>query len=125
MTIDDPENLAELTARFTAYEHALNTNDVTALDEFFWRSPLTVRIGTAESLFGYDSIAAFRAARRPPAARQLRETRITSFGPAHGVTVTEFQRAGEPRLGRQTQVWVKFDELGWKIVSAHVSWRQD
>jgi len=124
MIIDDPETLAGLRAQFDAYEHALNANDVAALDAFFWCSPLAVRIGAGESLFGYDAIASFRAARPPPAARRLRATQVTSFGAAHGVTVTEFERDGEPRLGRQTQVWVKFPDTGWKIVSAHVSWAQ-
>jgi len=125
MMIDDPQTVAELTAQFNGYEQALNANDVSALDGFFWRSPLAVRIGAGESLFGYEAIASFRAARRPPGARRLRATQITSFGAAHGVTVTEFEREGETRIGRQTQVWVKFDDLGWKIVSAHVSWSQN
>jgi len=124
MIIDGPETLAELRAQFGAYEQALTANDVAALDGFFWRSPLAVRIGAGESLFGHDAIAGFRAARPPPAARRLRATQITAFGPAHGVTVTEFEREGEPRLGRQTQIWVKFEDAGWKIVSAHVSWQQ-
>lgn len=122
MIIDDPAVKSELQARFDAYEAALMGNDVAALDGFFWPSPLALRFGAGESLFGIAQIAAFRAARAGGSPqRRLRHTQITCFGPDHGVATTEFLREGEPRLGRQTQVWVRFPDLGWRIVSAHVS----
>jgi phosphatidylserine/phosphatidylglycerophosphate/cardiolipin synthase-like enzyme len=119
--IDDAVTKAEVQARFDAYETALMTNDLDALDDFFWPSPLALRFGAGESLFGFDAIAAFRAARGGSPQRSLRNSQITTFGPDHAVATTEFLRAGEPRIGRQTQVWVKFPETGWRIVSAHVS----
>lgn len=121
MMIDDPVTKAEVEARFAAYETALMTNDVAALDDFFWPSNLALRFGAGESLFGFDAIAAFRVARGGSPQRTLRNTQITTFGPTHAVATTEFLRAGEPRIGRQTQVWVKFPDTGWRIVSAHVS----
>jgi len=121
MIIDDDVTTAEVQARFEAYETALMTNDVAALDDFFWPSPLALRFGAGESLFGFDAIAAFRAARGGSPRRKLRNTRITTFGPSHAVATTEFIRDGEARIGRQTQVWVKFPDIGWRIVSAHVS----
>lgn len=121
MIIDHPATLAEVRAEFETYETALMTNDVAALDNFFWPSALALRFGVGESLFGYDAIAAFRAARGGSPQRQLRATQITSFGKDYAVATTEFIREGEARIGRQTQVWVKFPELGWRIVSAHVS----
>ncbi len=124
MIIDDPATMREVQAQFAAYESALGENDVDALDGFFWPSDLAIRFGTGESLFGFAAIAAFRAARPPPGARRLRATQITCFGTAHAVATTEFLRDGNPRIGRQTQVWVKFFDLGWRIVSAHVSWVQ-
>jgi hypothetical protein len=121
MIIDDPATIAEVRAKFASYEVALMTNDVAALDDFFWPSALALRFGVGESLFGFDAIAAFRAARGGSPQRQLRATQITSFGHEYAVATTEFVRESEPRIGRQTQVWVKFPELGWRIVSAHVS----
>jgi hypothetical protein len=122
MTIDDPQTHAEVLARFTAYEDALMRNDIAALDEFFWPSPLALRFGVGESLFGFETIAAFRVARVGGSpSRKLQNTQITCFGDGHAVAATEFLRDGEARLGRQTQVWVKFPALGWRIVSAHVS----
>ncbi|MDE8345140.1 MAG: oxalurate catabolism protein HpxZ [Acidocella sp.] len=124
MHINQPDTIAEITARFAAYEAALMTNDVAALDNFFWDSPFAIRFGASESLFGFAAIAAFRAARGPSPMRMLQNTQITAFGPAHAVTTTEFTRIGDPRRGRQTQIWVKFPDLGWRITSAHVSWEQ-
>lgn len=122
MMVDDAATLAELQARFEAYERALGENDVEVLDGFFWESPAAVRFGATESLYGFAAIAAFRAARGRTPPRTLRGTQVSAFGTDYGVTVTEFVREGESRLGRQTQVWVRFAEAGWKIVSAHVSW---
>ena len=65
MEINTPEVLAEVTAAFNRYEEALNSNDVTVLDELFWKSPHTLRYGVGEQLYGYDQIAAFRAGRDP------------------------------------------------------------
>jgi hypothetical protein len=121
MIIDDPETLEEIAQKFEAYEAALMEDDVAALDAFFWPSPLATRFGVAESLYGHAQIAAFRKARGGSPARTLRNTRITTFGLCHAVATTEFARDGEPRLGRQTQIWVKFPDLGWRITSAHVS----
>jgi hypothetical protein len=121
MIIDHPATHAEVTAAFAAYETALMTNDVDALDAFFWNSPLALRFGVGESLFGYDSIAAFRAGRGGSPQRLLQSTQIVCFNEAYAVATTEFKREGEARIGRQSQVWVKFSEHGWRIVSAHVS----
>ncbi len=121
MLINDLPTLAEVTERFNAYETALMIDDVMALDNFFWPSPLALRFGAGESLFGFGAIAAFRKARGGSPQRHLRASQITSFGTEYAVATTEFVREGEARLGRQTQIWVKFPELGWRIVSAHVS----
>jgi hypothetical protein len=120
--VDDPATHAEVSARFAAYETALMTNDVDALDDFFWRSPLALRFGDKGSSYGFDAIAAFRAA-RPGGSPQrvLQNTQITTFGTDYAVAATEFIRENEPRVGRQSQVWVKFPDVGWRIVSAHVS----
>ncbi len=71
MIINDPEVLAEVTAVFTRYEAALVANDVAVLDELFLDSPLTIRYGIAENLYGSEAIRAFRLAR-------LAETVITT-----------------------------------------------
>jgi ketosteroid isomerase-like protein len=122
MIIDDPATKAEVEAKFHAYEAALMANDVAALDAFFWPTTFALRFGAGESLFGYEAISAFRLSRTGGSPqRHLRSTAITCFGTDFAVAATEFQRENEPRMGRQTQVWVKFPDYGWRIASAHIS----
>ncbi len=119
--INIPEVLAELTAVFARYEDALVHNKVEVLDELFWNSPLTIRYGVAENLIGFEAIQAFRAAR--PAvglARRLTNTVITTYGQDCATAMTEFHRDGSPRVGRQSQTWVRMPQ-GWRVVAAHVS----
>jgi hypothetical protein len=125
MTVNDPKTVAEVTAMFERYEAALMDNDTDALTAMFWNSPLTLRYGVGEILYGYEAIAAFRANRKGGAPkRSLGKTCITTFGTDHAVANTEFQRENTDRLGRQSQTWVRFAE-GWRIVSAHVSLQGD
>ncbi len=122
MIVDDPATRAEVEAAFAAYEQALVTNDVAALDAFFFPGETAVRYGAGENLYGYAEIKAFRAARSPAGlARLLEKTRITSYGRDLAVAATLFRRDSAPgKVGRQMQTWVRFPE-GWRIVAAHVS----
>jgi AtzH-like len=107
---------------FAAYEHALMTNDLDALQNFFWPSPQVLRFGDTGTSYGIGELAAFRSNRKGGSPqRVLQNTRIVTFGLDHAVATTEFIREDEPRLGRQTQIWVRLSDLGWRIVSAHVS----
>jgi hypothetical protein len=122
LAINLPDVLAEVTAAFAAYEEALVNNDVEALDSFFWKSPHVIRYGGTESLYGYDEIAAFRAARSPLGlARRLDKVVITTFGRDFATASTLFYRETAPgKTGRQMQTWVRLEE-GWRVVAAHVS----
>jgi len=120
-TINLPEVLAEVTAVFARYEDALVNNKVEVLDELFWNAPTTIRYGAGENLIGYAAIQAFRAARPATGlARRLSNTVITTFGWDFATAMTEFQRDGSTRIGRQSQTWVRLPE-GWRVVAAHVS----
>ena len=120
--INIPEVLAEVTAAFHRYEQALVGNDVAVLTELFWNSPLTLRFGITENLYGHEQITGFRAARSPVGlARQLRNTVITTYGRDVGTANTEFTRENVPRIGRQSHTWLRLPE-GWRIVAAHVSY---
>jgi hypothetical protein len=108
MELDLPEVVAEVKAAFERYEQALVSNDVATLDALFHDDARTIRYGTAENLYGYGEIMAFRAARSPA-------------GLARTLAKTLYQRptmAG--KIGRQMQTWVRFAE-GWRVVAAHVS----
>ena len=122
MIIDDPEVVAEVEAVFAAYERALVSNDVEALDGFFLPSETAIRYGAGENLHGFEAIKAFRAGRSPVGlARSLEKTRISAYGRDCAVAATLFRRESAPgKVGRQMQTWVRFAR-GWRIVAAHVS----
>lgn len=119
--INLPDVVAEVTAAFERYEQALVTNDVDVLDELFWKSPHTLRYGAAENLYGWEQIASFRAGRSPAGlARTRQNIVITTYGRDFATANTEFRRDSTPKVGRQSQTWVRMPE-GWRIVAAHVS----
>jgi len=121
MRLNDPAVVAEVTAAFQYYEKALNDNDVAALTDFFWKSPLTIRFGIGENLYGHDAIAAFRHARpNIDLRRSLANTVITTYGTDFATANTEFIKRDTGRRGRQSQTWMR-TEAGWRVVSAHVS----
>ena len=118
--IDHPDVVAEVRAAFEAYEAALLTHDVSALDAAFWADPRVVRFGIADDQVGAEAIAAWRRATGPvTAGRVLHDTSITAFGSDVALVATKFTDDG-PGVGRQSQVWVRVDE-SWRIVGAHVS----
>ena len=124
MIVNDPTVLSEVTDAVDAYEAALMANDIAALDDTFWNSPHTVRLGVAENLWGFAEIAAFRVGRTggsPPRTR-LR-TEITSFGSDFAVANVAFRRDDTGMIGRQSQTWIRTRD-GWKVASAHVSLMQ-
>ena len=121
MDINRPDVLREMSAVFARYEAALVGNDTATLDELFWHADAVVRYGTGENLVGIEAIRAFRAARPSLGlARTLVNTLITTFGNDFATAMTEYHREDSPRVGRQSQTWVRFDE-GWRVVAAHVS----
>jgi hypothetical protein len=112
-----------LTAAFEAYERALTSNDIEAVNLLFRDSPLTLRYGTREHErhYSHAEIAAFRRQRGPVnQERVLQNTRITTFGRDFGIANTEYLTVGSGKIGRQSQTWLR-TERGWKIVNAHVS----
>lgn len=120
MEIDLPQIRAEVEAAFRAYEEALVSNDVETLEALFRNSPLTIRYGAAENLYGYEEIVAFRRARSPQGLdRTLDRTVITTYGRDFAVANTLFAREGSG-IGRQSQTWVRTPD-GWRVVAAHVS----
>lgn len=123
MKINDEDVVAELKSLYSEYERALVENDVEILTRMFWTSPLALRFGATENLYGTDEIEAFRRSR--PAVglqRTIKRLEFVTFGRDFGSITVEFERqsSGKVVRGRQSQVWVRLAE-GWRIVSAHVS----
>ena len=121
LRVNLPDVVAEISAVFARYEDALVNNRVEVLDALFWDSPHTVRYGAGENLRGIEAIRAFRNARAAVGLeRTLANTVITTFGRDLATAMTEFHRDGNPRIGRQSQTWVRLDGQ-WRVVAAHVS----
>jgi len=122
MDLNIPEVVAEVTDAFNRYETALTTNDVPALDSFFWNDPRVIRYSLSDNGYGFEAIVKARRARNNvDLRRRLMRTVVTTFGRDFATINTEFKREESGREGRQSQTWVRTAE-GWKVVSAHVSW---
>jgi hypothetical protein len=119
-TINDPRIVKEIEAEFAGYDEALRTNDVAALNGYFFDSPTTVRFGNAENLYGYAEISAYRAGAVPAIGAKRDRTVITTYGKDFATVATLSRRANATKVGRTTQTWVRFPQ-GWRIVAAHVS----
>jgi hypothetical protein len=115
-----PSTVDEVYRQFEAYERALVANNVTALDEFFWRSEDVVRFGIGENLYGSEAIANYRRSVVPGRISRLRvKTVVATFGTSTATVSAEFSEEGGV-VSRQSQTWIRLAE-GWRIVAAHVS----
>ena len=109
---------------FRAYESALMSDDVAALDALFADSPTTLRGDAAGLLVGHEQIAAFRGSRGSAPKRRIVQTHVQVIDEDHAliVAVTELDRGGR---GLQTQLWardpVRIEYGGWQVTAAHVS----
>jgi hypothetical protein len=123
LTANIPHVVEEVRGLFERYERALVDKDVDVLDDTFWRSPHTIRLAHAEHGFGFDAIHAFRVARPPGRGTKERRFRldILTLGEDFATVNLVYKIRGEMRTGRQSQTWVRFPDVGWKVVSAHVS----
>lgn len=123
LTPNLPDVVAEVRERFERYEQALIDKNVEVLDATFWNSPHTIRYAFAEHGYGFDEIHAHRVARPPGPGTKERRIRleILTLGRDVATVNLEFKIRGREAIGRQSQTWVRFPDVGWKVVSAHVS----
>ena len=122
-TPNRPEVVAEVRELFERYEQALIDKDVDVLDATFWNSPHTIRYAMSEHGYGFDQIHAHRVARPPGPGTKERRIRLEILTLGHDVATVnlEFKVRGRDLIGRQSQTWVRFPDVGWKVISAHVS----
>ena len=123
LPINLPDVVEEVRVLFERYEVASVDRDVQVLDDTFWKSPHTIRYAMQEMGYGWDEIHAFRVGRKPgPSIKEVRRRLvITTFGRDFATVNLEFKVTGKDLIGRQTMTWVRFPDVGWKVVSAHVS----
>lgn len=123
LTPNLPEVVAEVSALFERYEQALIDKNVDVLDATFWNSPYTIRLANNEHGYGFDRIHAHRMARPPgPGTKEKRyRVDILTLGQDIATVNLVYKVRGKDMTGRQSQTWVRFPDVGWKVVSAHVS----
>lgn len=124
MTLNDPRVVQAIARLHDDYERALAANDVETLTAYFWDSPQVVRYGVAEQLYGAEALLAYRHGHTPPySERRLTRREIATFGPSFATVMSEIDLLidGAVRATRQSQTWVQFPGIGWRIVAAHVS----
>ena len=126
LTPNLPEVVAEVRDMFERYEQALVGKDVDVLDATFWDSPYTIRYGMNENGYGFGEIHAHRVARPPgPGIKEKRlRLEILTLGRDLATVNLEFKVRGRELIGRQSQTWVRFPGVGWKVIAAHVSTMQ-
>jgi hypothetical protein len=118
-----PEVVAEVRDKFEQYEQALIDKNVEVLDATFWHSPYTIRYAMHEHGYGFDAIHRHRVARPPGPGIKAKRRRleILTLGMDVATVNLEFIVRGSDLIGRQSQTWIRFPDVGWKVVSAHVS----
>jgi len=118
-----PEVVAEISEIFERYEQALIDKNVDVLDATFWDSPHTIRYALHENGYGFEAIHGHRVARAPgPGIKEKRiRLEILTLGRDFATTNLEFKVRGRDTIGRQSQTFVRFPDVGWKVVAAHVS----
>jgi hypothetical protein len=126
VTPNIPEVVAEVRERFERYEQALIDKNVDVLDATFWDSPYTIRYAMNEHGYGFAQIHAHRVARPPgPGTKEKRiRLEILTLGRDLATVNLEYKVRGREKIGRQSQTWVRFPDLGWKVIAAHVSTRE-
>jgi hypothetical protein len=124
MELNRPEIVAEVADLFERYEQALIDKDVDVLDATFWNSPHTIRYSLRDNGYGFDAIHASRmgAVPIPGGSKQTRiRLEILTLGADLATVNLEYRPRGQDGIGRQSQTWVRFADLGWKVIAAHVS----
>jgi len=118
-----PEVVAEVSDLFERYEQALIDKNVDVLDATFWNSPHTIRLAHNEHGYGFDRIHAHRVARVPGPGTKEKRLRldVVTVGRDVATVTLVYKVRGKDMTGRQMQTWVRFPDVGWKVIAAHVS----
>ena len=113
----DEAQVAEL---FAAYEAALVSNDVDAMNAVFATDDV-VRFGIAEVQWTYAEVESWRATAAPvDPRREITAQVVRALAPGVVAVDITFRNGTDPVLGRQSQTWVRHPD-GWRIARAHVS----
>ena len=86
-------------------------------------SPHAIRYSFDGHGNGLDKIHAHRVWHPlGPGTKEKRDRhKILTLGDDSAAVNLEFKIRGQDLIGRQSQTWVRFPDLGWPVVTAHVS----
>jgi hypothetical protein len=123
LTPNIPEVVAEVMALFERYEQALIDKNLEVLDATFWNSPHTIRLANLEHGYGIDHIRAHRVARPPGPGTKEKRLRLDVLTLGRDIATVNlvYKVRGREMTGRQSQTWIRFPDVGWKVIAAHVS----
>ncbi len=123
LTPNIPDVVAEVGKLFERYEQALIDKNVEVLDATFWNSPHPIRLANNEHGYGFDRIHAHRVARVPGPGTKEKRLRldVVTVGRDIATVTLVYKVRGKEMTGRQMQTWVRFPDVGWKVIAAHVS----
>ncbi|MTD14302.1 DUF3225 domain-containing protein [Nakamurella sp. YIM 132087] len=110
-----PDGLLEA---FRAYERALMTDDIDAMDSLFAAGPETLRGDRGGLLVGHEAIAAFRRGRGGAPARTLGDLHVQVVD-ADTALIMVVTLAASGGRGLQTQLWRRIDGT-WQVTAAQV-----
>ncbi|MES2092979.1 MAG: AtzH-like domain-containing protein [Actinomycetota bacterium] len=109
---------------FWAYERALRSNDLEAVDRLFAPGPGTLRGDADGILLGHDAISAFRQGRGGAPARAIGDLHVRDLGNDRALIVAVTLPATGGR-GQQTQLWHRSStndgDADWLIEAIHES----
>ncbi|TQL69744.1 Asp-tRNA(Asn)/Glu-tRNA(Gln) amidotransferase A subunit family amidase [Nocardioides albertanoniae] len=109
---------------FRAYESALMSHDVAALDALYASSPTTLHGDADGLLVGHEQVSALLEADGGAPQRRIVQTHVQVIDDDHALILaaTDAEHGGR---GLQTQLWardpVRIEHGGWQITAAHVS----
>lgn len=110
---------AGLLEAFEAYEEALLSNDIPALNSLFATGPNTVRGDGTNLLLGHDAIVGFRSARTSIPTRRVDRVLVRTVNEDCALVMASTIEPSTNATGLQTQLWRRDGE--WRVVAAHVS----
>jgi Asp-tRNA(Asn)/Glu-tRNA(Gln) amidotransferase A subunit family amidase len=117
--LSEPSAPSDLLGAFWAYEQALLSNDLPALDALFAPGPDTLRGDAAGILVGHDAISEFRRGRGGAPAREILDVEVREISDTSALVIAVTAPLTGGR-GQQTQLWQLIDG-DWLVAAAHVS----
>ena len=123
LTPNIPEVVAEVRELFERYEQALIDKDVDGAGRHLLGQPPhhPLRAARERLRLRRDPRLPRGAAAGPGIKERRIRLEILTLGRDLATVNLEFKVRGRELIGRQSQTWVRFPDLGWKVIAAHVS----